>query len=53
MSDPHDVPQWKRLFTYCGSCWLIRLLWVKGNVGYCEECRPDWRPGAQIDGSTS
>lgn len=42
---------WTRLFAFCGACWQRRSLWVKGNVGYCLDCRPDWKPGAQRDRS--
>lgn len=50
--------EWKRMFAFCGQCWEQRVIWVKGNVGYCLDCRPEWRPRSlteiqpgHIDGS--
>lgn len=35
---------WELAFACCGTCWERRRLWVKHNVGHCQECRPDWGP---------
>ena len=35
---------WDRAFSFCGDCHQRRLVWVRHNLAWCSECRPDWRP---------
>lgn len=44
VADPLETPQWKRSYAFCGECWGQKVVWVKGNVGYCLDCRPEWHP---------